>query len=193
MAKVKYSAKENTRVGTHSFYAVPIPTGRLSFRELCEEACEDNSFSVEEMQGCVSKFMKTVQREALRGWRCQLGDEFLTIYPNIDASIKDYKDPKTGQTVVVTADMLTAQGAKSRLGCSVHKKFSAKFAAEVSWQKVNANGTEIDEEDITQGNENVDGGVPSGGGNNGGGSSSSDSSDNFNNEDFGGGNGGGLE
>ena len=28
MAKVKYYAKENSTIGTHSFYAVPTPTAR---------------------------------------------------------------------------------------------------------------------------------------------------------------------
>ena len=155
MPKIRYQAKENKRVGTHSFYAQAIATGKLSFRELCEEACEDNTYSIEEMTGCVSRFMKTIQREALRGWRCQLGEDFLTIFPQIDASVKDYTDPETGQLVVATAEMLTANNAHSRLGCSVHKKFSAKFATEVQWQKVDANGNEIsdDEEDITQNND----------------------------------------
>ena len=31
MAKVKYYAKENSTIGTHSFYAVPIPNGTLTF------------------------------------------------------------------------------------------------------------------------------------------------------------------
>ena len=31
MAKVKYYAKENSSIGTHSFYAVPIPNGTLTF------------------------------------------------------------------------------------------------------------------------------------------------------------------
>ena len=34
MAKVKYYAKENSTIGTHSFYAVPIPNGTLTFDEL---------------------------------------------------------------------------------------------------------------------------------------------------------------
>ena len=37
MAKVKYYAKENSTIGTHSFYAVPIPNGTLTFDELLEE------------------------------------------------------------------------------------------------------------------------------------------------------------
>ena len=31
MAKVKYYAKENSSIGTHSFYSVPIPNGTLTF------------------------------------------------------------------------------------------------------------------------------------------------------------------
>jgi hypothetical protein len=48
----------------------------------------------------------------------------------------------------------------------VHSKFSQKFASEVSWQKVDASGSPVEEqEDITQGNENVNGGgEPSGNG-----------------------------
>ena len=33
MAKVKYFAKENKKVGTHSWYAVPLPGGTLTFEE----------------------------------------------------------------------------------------------------------------------------------------------------------------
>ena len=36
MAKVKYYAKENSTIGTHSFYAVPIPNGTLTFDELLD-------------------------------------------------------------------------------------------------------------------------------------------------------------
>ena len=38
MAKVKYYAKENSTIGTHSFYAVPIPNSTLTFDELLEAA-----------------------------------------------------------------------------------------------------------------------------------------------------------
>ena len=40
MAKVKYYAKENSSIGTHSFYAVPIPNGTLTFDELLDEAMD---------------------------------------------------------------------------------------------------------------------------------------------------------
>ena len=45
MAKVKYYAKENSSIGTHTFYAVPIPNGRSTFGELLEEAMDGRVLS----------------------------------------------------------------------------------------------------------------------------------------------------
>lgn len=157
MAKIKYAVKENTKTGRHSWSAVPVFSGTLSFNELCEEACDDNTYSVEEMAGCVSKFMKVVQREATRGFRCRLGNDFLTVYPNLQCSVKDELNPDNTLKKAAEAKDVRANNAKSRLGCTVSSKFSAQFAASVSWQKVDKNGNEIEEEDdITQGNSNVD-------------------------------------
>ena len=85
MAKVKYYAKENSTIGTHSFYAVPIPNGTLTFDELLEEAMDGKS-----VEPSIAKtgFMKAVKRNVLKGFRCQLGDNFLTVYPNIQLSVR---------------------------------------------------------------------------------------------------------
>lgn len=165
MAKIKYSYIENKKLNTHSFYARPIYAGTLDFEELCEEACEDNTYDIDEMRGCVGRFMKAVERETLRGFRCKLGKDFLTVYPNLKLSVKDYTDKETGQLVVATPDMLNAQNGISKLGCSVSSKFSTKFAQEVSWTKVDKSGAVAEEEDdITEGNENVEGGQGNQGG-----------------------------
>ena len=130
MAKIKVKIAENTRMGTHSFYAVPQWAGTLSTEEILDE---------------------------LKGFRCQLGKEFLTVYPNIQASAKDVKDKTTGEVTPATADMVSLASGKSRLGCTVSKKFSAQFAAAVSWQRVDGAADPTDEDDVTQGNENVEG------------------------------------
>ena len=63
--------------------------------------------------------------------------------------------------------------AKSRLGCTVSPKYSLLFASTVSWQKVDKNGNEVDEDDdITQGNGNVETGTNTGGSGGGSGSGS---------------------
>ena len=55
-------------------------------------------------------------------------DDYLTVYPNLNASVKDVKD-KEGKVTVATAKMLTANKGKSRLGASVSIKFFASKAA----------------------------------------------------------------
>ena len=159
MAKVKYYAKENTKLGTHSFYAVPVPNGTLTFDEVCEEACRNTSIEPTIMKAAVAEYMKTVQTNVLKGFRVPVGDKFLTVYPNLNASVKDKKDAKTGEVTVATAKMLTANKGKSRLGASVSVKFSQEFASNVSWQKIDERtGVELPEEDITDGAEDNTGG-----------------------------------
>ena len=146
MAKVKYYAKENSTIGTHSFYAVPIPNGTLTFDELLDEAMDGKS-----VEPSIAK--------------AQLGDNFLTVYPNIQLSVKDTEDPQTHAPIVATAEMLNAANGKSRLGCTVAAKFSRQFSDEVSWQKVDpqAAAAASGEEDITEGGDNQGGGNTPGG------------------------------
>ena len=151
MAKVKYYAKENTKLGTHSFYAVPVPNGTLTFNEVCEEACRNTSIEPSIMKAAVAEYMKTVQSNVLKGFRVPVGEQFIKVYPNLNASVKDTED-KQGNKTVATAKMLTANKGKSRLGASVSVKFSQEFAANVSWQKVDEKtGAVIEDEDITDG------------------------------------------
>ena len=102
----------------HSFYAVPIPNGTLTFDELLDEAMDGKSVEPSIAKACVTEFMKAVKRNVLKGFRCQLGDNFLTVYPNIQLSVKDTEDPQTHALIVATAEMLNAANGKSRLGCT---------------------------------------------------------------------------
>lgn len=173
MAKCKYGVKENTKTGTHSCYAVPVPNGLLTFDELVKEASAKTTYEESVIRAAIEEYMKVVQTNALKGFRCQLGKDFLTVYPNITISVKDAKDPKTGEIVVATPAMVTARNAKSRLGCTVSPKFSDLFQREVQWQKVDQTGAAVDEEDINDenpANDPVTGGdTPAGGDGNGGG------------------------
>ena len=149
MAKVKYYVKENTKLGTHSFYAVPVVNGTLSFYEVCEEACENTSIEPSLMRAAVTEYMKAVKRNVLKGFRCALGEQFLFVYPNLMCSLKDKKDADGNIIEVATIDKFTLAGAKSRLGASVSPKYSQQFANDVSWQRVDASGAAVEDEDIT--------------------------------------------
>lgn len=170
MAKVKYYAKENTKLGTHSWYAVPVPSGTLTFDELCQEACENTSIEPSLMRAAVTEYMKVVKRNVLKGFRVPVGDQFLTVYPNLNMSVKDTKNPDGTVKEVATAKMVNATKGRSRMGASVSINFSKEFAMQVSWQKIDAQtGAAIEEEDITQDTPDNPGGDGNGGDNGGNG------------------------
>ena len=76
--------------------------------------------------------MKTVQSNVLKGFRVPVDEQFIMVYPNLNASVKDVKDSNTGEVTVVTAKMQTANKGKSRLGASASVKFFASKAAQPS-------------------------------------------------------------
>ena len=166
--RIKYTAKEykpedHKGVGNHSFYAVPLLNGTLTSAELIQEACSKTSIEESIMTAAVKEYIKAVQNNVLKGFRCNIGDGFIQVYPGLSVSVNDDLAAKMtqGKQTVATADLVKANNAnaKSRLAATVLTKFSQKFAAEVQWQKVKADGTAVEEEeDITQGNTPGDGG-----------------------------------
>ena len=135
MAKVKYYARENKTLGTHSYYAVPVPNGTLTFDELCEEACRHTSIEPSLMRAAVTEYIRAVQTNVLKGFRVPIGEQFVTVYPYLNASVKDTWDDE-GNLVVATPERLNANLGKSTLGSSVDPRFCRRFANDVSWQRV---------------------------------------------------------
>ena len=156
MAKVKFAVKENNAVGTHSFYGVPVFTGTLTSEELLEKALKNTSYEVSMAQGILKEYMKTVQEFLLMGYRCQLGENFLFVYPNLQLSVKDELNADKTVKKTATEDMVKSSMAKGKVGCTVSSKFSKRFDLEVSWSKTDKEGNDI-EDDATEGNENVNG------------------------------------
>ena len=82
MAKVKYYAKENSSIGTHSFYAVPIPNGTLTFDELLDEAMDGKSVEPSIAKADVSVnivcYLKAVASGQTVTAMCSIGDESVT-------------------------------------------------------------------------------------------------------------------
>ena len=144
MAKNKYQVLKTTTGGRTTYYAQPVWAGTLSQDEIIHEACANTSYEESLARGIMEEVMKAVQRNVAKGFRCELGQQFLTIYPNLSVSVSA-EDPTK-----VSPDMVTARNAKSRLGCTVSPKYSQQFASEVSWQKVDKSGVPVtDDDDIT--------------------------------------------
>ena len=143
-----------------------MPNGTLTFDEICKEACENTSIEPSLMRAAVTEYMKVVKRNVLKGFRVPVGEQFLTVYPNLNASVKDTKNPDGTVKEVATGKMVNAMKGKSRMGASVSINFSKEFAMEVSWQKIDERtGAAVEEEDITDGGSTSDNGGDSNGGN----------------------------
>ena len=162
--KIPYVARENKKIGTHSFYPQPIAKGTFGFDRMCKKAAKNTTIEEHTVRAAVLEYMKVAQEALLEGNRVEIGDQFITLYPNLKGSVKDYKDEKTGETVVMTAKDLTASKCKSRVGATVNRYVSDEFERSVSWVKTDKTGAVIEEdEDATETNEEN---IQNGGGDN---------------------------
>lgn len=148
MAKIRFCVKENNSTGTHSFYAVPLLNGTLTFDELCTEASVKTGIEPGIVQAAVTEYIRTVRRNLLKGFRTQVGKDFLTVYPTLRMSVKDETDGKGRVIRPATARMVNATLAKGRVEAVMNRKFTQAFVSEVNWQKVDATtGAVIEDED----------------------------------------------
>lgn len=188
--KIKYYARENTQMGTHSFYGQAIPNGTYGFEEVCIQASRNTSIEAHTIRAAVQEYMAIVMQRLLDGFRVEVGPQFLTCAPSLVAKVKDEVDKGGVIKKVCTADDLKANGGKSRVKVTVNPEFSHEFASSVKWQKSDRKGNVIDEEeeDATlddeeaannnDGNENQNGNQNQGGNNNGGSQGSDGTGDN---------------
>lgn len=149
--KIKYYARENTKMKPHSFFAQAIPNGTYGFEELCAQAHKNTSIETHLIRASVEEYMKVAMEKLLDGFRVEIGHQFLTLGPALSAKVKDEIDANGNVTKTVTADNLTAVGARSRVTAVVNSEFSHEFNRSVHWQKSDRQGNplEPDEEDAT--------------------------------------------
>ena len=161
--KIRYYARENTKLKPHSFFAQPIPNGTYGFEQLCQEASENTTIEAHTIRAAVEEYMKIAQKKLCDGFRVEIGAKFITLGPGLTAKVKDELNDDGTIKKAVTAKDLTAVGARSRVTATVNPDFSYRFAQGVKWQKSDAQGNIIDEgEDITQ-DPDDQGGTSSGG------------------------------
>lgn len=151
----KFMCLINDTVGRHSVYTRPVFTGTIDFDTLIERALDKTGYEESMAHAIFREVKKEVQKYLIMGYRIELGERFLTLYPNKICSVKDYTD-KDGNLIVADEKMIKANDGKSRIGCTVHPDFSKEFSDSVVWKKVK-NGVVVDDDDATEGNENING------------------------------------
>lgn len=159
MAIIKYSIKENTALGTHSFYTQALSFSTLDFDDLADEVVEGLGIAPSLVKTILDRYMLVAKRNVLRGHRVRLGD-LLTIYPQLSCSVKDELDDDGNVIKVATPDMLNIASGKSSIGATIAQAVQQSFAQSVSWKRAT---DPTDPADATPADD--DGGnTPSGGG-----------------------------
>lgn len=135
MATIKYQVKENTTIGTHSFFAQAVSYSTLDISDLADEISESIGVSPALIVAIIQRYATVAERQVMRGHRVKLGD-LLTLYPQISVSVKDDLDEKGKVVKKATADQFTIVGAKSSIGATLSQTVQQKFASSVSWKRV---------------------------------------------------------
>ncbi len=153
--KISYYARENKKVGVHSFFPQPTNLKTFGFERMCQKAARNTNLADHTVRAAVTEYMRVAQEALLEGNRVEIGNQFVTLWPNLRGSVKDYTD-ENGRLVVVKASDLTASKCKSRVSATVNATFSAEFERQVHWVKTDRQGNVIDEIDDTETNDEQD-------------------------------------
>lgn len=140
MATIKYQVKENTTIGTHSFFAQAVSYSTLDISDLADEISESIGVSPALIIAIIQRYATVAERQVMRGHRVKLGD-LLTLYPQISVSVKDELDEKGNVVKAITADKFSIVGAKSSIGATLSQTVQQKFASSVSWKRVGSSDT----------------------------------------------------
>ena len=136
---------------------------------MCKKAAKNTTVEEDTVRQAVREYMKVAQEALLEGYRVEIGDQFVTLWPNLRGSVKDELNQDGTVKTVVTAKDLTANKCKSRVGATVNPVFSSEFERMVKWVKTDKAGNVIDDEDDTLTNDETQGNEPQGTGENAGG------------------------
>ena len=135
MATIKYQVKENTNLGTHSFYSQAVSYSTLDLSDLSEEIVEGMGISPLLVSTVLNRAMQVAQRQVNRGHRVRFGN-LLTIFPKISASVKDELDAEGNVVKAATLADFTIAGGKSTIEATINQQVNQQFAQSVSWKRI---------------------------------------------------------
>ena len=133
------------------YYMRFMSRGVIDFQSLVNQALKGSTYSPREVLGSWDLIKDQALEYMRMGYRVDIGDEFLSIWPNIVGSIKDTIDPSTGKTVTADPSKLRAANAETKISCTVNKKSQKSLANIIEWKKASKkdNGQVVEEEDDT--------------------------------------------
>lgn len=137
--------------GIKGYYMRFMSRGVIDFQTLVNNALRGSTYSPREVLGAWDLIKDQALEYMRMGYRVDIGDEFLSIWPNIVGVIKDGIDPSTGQTVPADPKKLRSSMAETKISCTVNKKYTKQLASIIEWKKASKtdNGQIVEEEDAT--------------------------------------------
>jgi hypothetical protein len=146
-----WSVVEMFNKNIKGFFMKFTSRGVIDFQTLVNNALKGSTYSPREVLGAWD-LIKDQSLEYMRmGYRVDIGDEFLTIWPCIIGSVIERIDPSTGKTIPADPTKLKASNAETKISCTVNKKFVKQLKNVIEWKKASKrdNGQIVEEDDDT--------------------------------------------
>lgn len=133
------------------YYMRFMSRGVIDFQSLVTQALKGSTYSPREVLGSWDLIKDQALEYMRMGYRVDIGDEFIAIWPNIVGSVKDTVDPSTGKTIAADPKKLKASVGETKISCSVNKKYQKALSNIIEWKKASKreNGQVVEEEDDT--------------------------------------------
>lgn len=135
MATVKYKQYRNTTAGKPSVYCRVQQHQVLTFDDICRLASANIGASPALIRAHVQAVLDAAYLEVLRGNRVDIGDRFLSLYPQVRCSVTAKVDPDTGKVQWPRPDEVVPTNKQGRLECEVHKHLNKLFRYDVHWER----------------------------------------------------------
>lgn len=126
--KYKVQHRRSQVSGKHYASLAAVSNGRISLEDLCEEVASKSHMEAFEVRGVVERLSYHALVLLSRGFRVEFGP--VTLYPKLAGTITDTDTHK-----VTDDDLIVAKG-KAKLGATVSKRFTRKFANTCCWKRV---------------------------------------------------------
>lgn len=140
MATVKYKQYRNTKAGRPSVYCRVQQHQVITFDDICRHASATIGASAAIIRAHVQAVLDAAYMEVCRGNRVDLGDRFLSLYPQVRCSVPAKVDPDTGEIFWPRPEEVSPTGRQGRLECEVHKHLNKHFRHDVHWERTAGTG-----------------------------------------------------
>lgn len=136
MAKVPYAIYKNESAGRPTLYLRCQHHQTLGFDDLCRHVSHVVHLEPAILRGIIETTLNEAYRHCLRGFRVELGDRKLSLYPQVRKSMPAEVDEETGEILWPDTEDFIPQGDDGRLECEVHKRWNQHFRSDVHWERI---------------------------------------------------------